>query len=481
MIRLAGCRLLVFILLAFNTAWASAVDPDADLTLIPDTVLTDSEAKTTVAEIENFRVKTFLDETIITNVRRHDLDVPRPASTVSSWENRISLDSRAEIRLYPHISLIIADRLYHFSDEDNDLFHAAIQNDLKECYLSVDSRSSLYLDAGRINFKNGVAVGFNPTDYFKKNAVRSRISDDPAVLRENRLGTLMIRGQGIWEKGALTLAAAPEVTHPSDHWYTDAGSAGLGLERTNDRTRFLAKLTLNTFSDFSPETLYFYDRERSYFGANLTKAVGDNLILYGEWSGANRPHIAYQAFEELSDSIPPQYRIPVQYIPGKTGHFRNQLAVGVSYTEKINRTTHIEYQYNEAGMTHKDWSDWFDAGSSAVGLMRQPNTRAFGTAVLGQLWGLRQWALFAQEPITQHALFIRTAWQDALIIALDLTGIASINLSDGSFFVQPLAEYHLNGNTTLSLTVNLFLGKHDSEFGSLDPMGNIQVGITYYF
>ena len=46
---------------------------------------------------------------------------------------------------------------------------------------------------GRINVRNGAALGYNPTDFFRSGALRSVVSIDPNSLRENRLGTVMLR------------------------------------------------------------------------------------------------------------------------------------------------------------------------------------------------------------------------------------------------------------------------------------------------
>ena len=93
----------------------------------------------------------------------------------------------------------------------------------------------------------------------------------------------------------------------------------------------------------------------------------------------------------------------------------------------------------------------------------------------------RLFAQDAQEPLGRHYVFIRSHWQDAFEKHLDLTGILQINIQDGSFFAQPMGEYHLSSVLTLALTLNLFIGPERSEFGSLQQWGNIKGGFTYYF
>ena len=300
-------------------------------------------------------------------------------------------------------------------------------NDLKEVYLAWNFSGSHYMDMGRVNVKNGVALGFNPTGYFKKDAVTVRVSQDTSILRENRLGALMFRAQGIWEKGTFTLAVAPEVPHGRGEWWTDSYGGGLQLQRTNDRTRVHAKFDMNVFPDLKPELLYFYDDGRSNVGLNLTRGVGANIIAYAEWNLGQRRGIMGDSLEDARKAGAIPFEAP-NVIPTDMGiRFQNQLAVGFSYSEKINRTTNIEYHYNEAGFSSQNWDDWFSAGATAARLLQIPAMAGTGQSVLGQLWAIRQFAQEAQEPLSQHALFIRSFWQDALINRLDLTGIFQIN------------------------------------------------------
>ena len=57
------------------------------------------------------------------------------------------------------------------------------------------ARPDTLIDLGRINVRNGVALGYNPTDYFRAGAVRAAVSVSPASLKENRQGSVMLRGQ----------------------------------------------------------------------------------------------------------------------------------------------------------------------------------------------------------------------------------------------------------------------------------------------
>lgn len=245
--------------------------------------------------------------------------------------------------------------------------------------------------------------------------------------------------------------------------------------------RYFCKISLNKFHDFNPEFLYFREQNRSNFGFNLTKGIGDAVVAYGEWSGGKRSNITTQALAEVAaaGSIPRNSLSSLNTY--RESHFQNQLAIGLSYTGKDKRTTYLEYHYNEAGFSHTDWKEWFATGADAKKLLQDPSTDAVGRAMLGQLWAVRQWSKDAQEPISKHSLFIRLFWEDAFIDSLDITEIALINLMDGSFYNQIVLSYCLRKNLFLTLSSTLFIGSRKSEYGSLDPMGDIKAGIRLYF
>ena len=65
------------------------------------------------------------------------------------------------------------------------------------------------------------------------------LTADPSVLREDRLGTLMVLGQHVWAGGSVTRAFAPRVTLPTAVYReTDLPSIDPMLDRTNAKDRF---------------------------------------------------------------------------------------------------------------------------------------------------------------------------------------------------------------------------------------------------
>jgi hypothetical protein len=97
---------------------------------------------------------------------------------------------------------VLSDRL------DIDWQHGFSQRDevntLKEAYLSWQPRNDVILDVGRVNQYSGVAIGYNPSDFFRGGALRSPVSVDPTSIKTDRQGSVMLRGQALWEGRSVT-------------------------------------------------------------------------------------------------------------------------------------------------------------------------------------------------------------------------------------------------------------------------------------
>ncbi len=120
---------------------------------------------------------------------------------------------RCDAALDPEWRAVVADRFDDFVAHDAG---AQALNTLKEAYLSFRSGSEI-VDFGRINVREGVGFAYNPTDYFRADAVRAVLSIDPDTLRDERMGTLMARSQTLWSSGSLTAILAPKVdASPND-------------------------------------------------------------------------------------------------------------------------------------------------------------------------------------------------------------------------------------------------------------------------
>ncbi len=460
---------------------AAFAGQDEDLNLIPQSASFLQNPPTPAPKSKWHSFKFFAEAEGQLYTNRDHVIVAVPDAYLPSWGSRLTLYGKADIRMLPSLSLTIVDRLNHLSDEHSNFPSGKVQNDLNEAYLSWNVFHEHYLDVGRINLKSGVAIGFNPTDFFKKNAVSIRISEDPLVLRENRLGTLMARWQSIIPLGSLTLAAAPGIPDRRGRWITDGTSGALWLQRTNPAPRYLAKVTAS-HKGFNSDLSYYNEDKNSFLGADLSHGIGDRWVMYGEWSGGRQYNIVTNALLDDAKIFGINAEPYTWVVPGDSRkRFRSQVATGFSFTESAHkRSTYVEYHYNEAGMRTKEWNYWYTAGYY-TSYLNDPALAPIYTRSLETLWSIRDCAQRSMEPTSRHQLFVRNQWQEAFFKKLDLVNLFQINLQDGSFFAQPMGKYYLNDKIMLTLTLNFYIGPRKSEYGSINRWNATKLGITYFF
>jgi opacity protein-like surface antigen len=333
---------------------------------------------------------------------------------------------------------VFADLLdVHWTDS---ISHQNTLNTVIDAYLSWQPRTDAIVDLGRINTRYGVAFGYNPTDYFRANAIRSVISIDPTSLRENRLGSVMVRGQTLWTAGSLTALYSPKL---ADQQNSSAFSPDFGA--TNFRDRWLLAASHEVAKNFNPQFLVFGSAGHSpQLGVNLTTLLNDATVAYVEYSGGRAPTLLSRALMR-----PPDHA------------FRSQLGVGLTYTTASNLSLTAEYEYNGAGLDRSGW-DALRSGPPAA----YAQYRAFAAAL--------------QEPPTTRRLFLNARWQDALLNHLDLTAFAYYNVIDSSrqFWVE--TRYHwTHVDAALQWQVNS--GAPGSEYGALPARQTWQALVTYFF
>ncbi|HJV53637.1 MAG TPA: hypothetical protein VJ652_19375, partial [Noviherbaspirillum sp.] len=275
-------------------------------------------------------------------------------------------------------------------------------NTLKEAYLSWQAREDQLFDLGRVNARYGVAIGYNPTDYFRAGAVRSVVSADPASLKKNRLGSVMLRSQSLWDGGSLTALYSPRLnSEPSD------ASLNPDLGATNNQHRWLLAASHKLTGNINPQWL-LYDDETGppQLGMNLSVLVNDATVSYLEWSGGRSRSLLSQALNGADDTA-----------------FRNRAAAGLTYTTSGKLSLTVEYQYNGAGLQDAQWE-----------ALPRSSPAAYGQ--------YRRFTQNLQEMPTRQALFFYAAWQDAMISHLDFNAMLRLNTADDSRLSWLEARYH---------------------------------------
>lgn len=339
---------------------------------------------------------------------------PQPAESVRPWQlfiegaagrsvvrdaslaenahstQRLSADLRVDATPAHDLHAVLADRL------DVDWLGGFEQrseiNTLKEAYLSWQPRNDAIVDLGRINQYSGVALGYNPTDFFRDGALRSPVSVDPTLIKKDRQGSVMLRGQMLWEDASLTALYSPALSN-----HTSSAPFAPDWGSTNHRNRGLLIFSKRLSANLNPQWLLYMEQGAApQFGMNLTTLVNDSTVAYFEWSGGRSVSLLAQALGQPGDEA-----------------FRNRVAAGLTYTTSNKLSVTFEYEYNGAGLTKAQW----DA-------LPQSSLQAYSQ--------YRQFADSAQELPTRHALFFYATWKDLLISHLDLQAMVRSNSADYS-------------------------------------------------
>ena len=464
---------LLALLLCAGAGAAQAGEPpeDKDLDLIPPAA--PAAAPRAAAQSAGALQKIYVEDAFTASWLQDSL-VPAPAPLPPRWEERALLDARKEWQLGDGVRLAYSGRLNLRAAEGlGSPSHENLTNDLREAYLSWEPVDRLFLDAGRINLKSGIALGFNPTDFFKTRAVVEPLSADPAVLREDRLGVLMLRAQRVWDAGSLTAAYAPAVASDSSIYTSfDLPSFNPMFDRTNAHERWLLKGTVDVAGGLSPEVLAYASEGRVRFGANVAENIGKSVVAYLEWSGGRQGSVSSDAlaFGRATGSLP---AAAAGLLPGLAPtRFRNELAVGASYTTALPKITfNLEFHYEESGFSRRDWDQWFRTG----------NGSSAQSPISGALWYVRDYASDQQRLISRRFAFLNMDWVDAFVPKLEVSGFIDTDLVDGSTRLQLGADYDLSDRWTIGALVLIDSGGRRSNFGSLPQGGSVLLKVVRYF
>ena len=452
---------------------APASKENQDLELIPPPAQATPGAAGKAAVQAGGAQRFYAENAFTVDSLRGDLLVPAPPPPPFNWQERLFLDAREQWSAGDGVRFSLSDRLNVRAENDLSFpTQENLINDLRELYVSTEPATRTYLDVGRINLKSGVALGYNPTDYFRTRAVVEPLSADPTVLREDRLGTVMVRAERIWEGATLTAAFAPRLEDPSPIYTNlDLPSFDPMLDRTNAANRALLKSSLNLAPDFSPEILLYREGATTELGANLTATLGQRVVAYLEWSGGRQAALIARAlaFGRETGTLPANAPDPFAESAGSS--FENQLAIGASCTLGRSVTLNLEYHGNTAALSGADWNQWFALGAG----------RSARDPLAQELWYLREYALDQQQLASRHALFLRADWVDAFVPKLEVTALADADPHDGSALVQLSAQYYPADKWTLGGQLIGYLGSRHSDFGSAPVAGSVLVSVARYF
>jgi hypothetical protein len=446
-------------------AGAAAADENADLDMIPGAMAT---AEAPPAETVAAKGKLSLENAAAIATLRGGLAVPLPGRTPPRWGNRTSLDARWQADLGHDVTFTFSDRLDLYARDGQEFGQGrTAANNLREAYFTWEAAARTYFEAGRINLRNGVALGFNPTDFFRAGTAVDQATADPSALRENRLGTVMLRGQHIAEWGAVTFAYAPKLFDPTRIGQGATAPLDPHIDRTNAAERFLATLHAD-IGDIAPELLLFRQGNRTRIGGNLTAPLGQQIVAYAEWSGGDAQGLSAEAIAYgVRTGVLPK-GLPILPNASLAKGFRQDLAVGFAWTGESKVTVNLEYLFHEAGFTRNDWRRWYALGHASP-------------LLAGMMWYERGYAADQQIPVARQQVFLRASWPDAIARDIDLTALSFISLDDGSGLAQVSANWNIDRHWTAAAIVSASFGAPRSAYGSLKSAGSATAQVIRYF
>jgi hypothetical protein len=456
-------------------AAAARADDDVDLDRIPGGDPAEQQPAPAPGEAVSAPPATrlvrrvFLEDALMgaTPVRAVPVRFP---GTPPRWQNRSSLDGRLELSAHGRLTLTLSDRL-SVVEQDGQRFGSrqTVRNDLREGYLTWKATPGAYLEAGRISVRNGAALGYNPTDFFRTRTLVGQASQDPSSIRQNRLGTVMARAQATWGWGSASLAYAPRLASPSQVTQHDPVGVDPRFDATNAAHRWLATLSADAGA-WSPQLLGYVERDRSKVGVNLSRPIGEAVIVYAEWAGGPEANLVTRALRDgqRTGTLPPDAR-PALPTSTETA-FRSDLAAGYCWTIGTTLTLNVEYHFHEAGFTRRDWHDWFKEGSA-------PGAASW---VAPGLWFVRDYANDQQEPVARHQVFARVAWPKAIARDLEIDAFALVDAYDGSTLAQLSLSYQLSDTWTVAAYASANAGRSRSERGSVPQRGSAVLQLIGY-
>lgn len=319
-------------------------------------------------------------------------------------------------------------------------------NSLREAYAGWQAEdAATVLDLGRVNYRNGPAFGFNPTDFLRTGALRTITTADPVALRENRMGTAMLRLGRRWGDAGLSAVLAPKIAEAPNR---NGSSADFGA--TNDRARLLLVADARFSDRLSGQLLALAARHQGpQWGLNLTALASDAMVVYAEYAQGNE--------RSLIDTL----AAAAGGAGGAPAARQRKAALGLTYTLPSKLSITLEADYNSRGLRSGEFASWLAQGPAAY----------FAYAALTQpsqeLGSRRAWLAY----VTQKELGLKQ---------LDLTALVRQNAEDRSTLGWLELRYHWP-RFDVALQLQAASGSARTEFGAMPYRRVAQVLAYAYF
>ncbi len=331
---------------------------------------------------------------------------------------------------------------------------------LKELYYKGEISPTNLVELGRMNVKEGVARGFNPTDFFK-GSTSLTLSTDPKEIKDNRLGSVMMQNTLFFDDFTFKAIISPKISVDEDGVWGSKKDYGLHLDETNYETRQSLYLAYNGLKDVSASLLVHHnkDADEESLGVNLSY-VKNSWIFYTEGSVKEGKNDVTKSIERLNLSP------SVQNALASEKETVQKAVLGVNYTYD-NISTNFEYIFNRAGLDSSEWNSWFDLAKS-------------NAQMAGQLGAIRGDIASKEEIMSRDSLFVFSRMTD-ILTNVDGSLMMWINPYDKSTLSQIGVEYALKDDVQTNIYLRNYQGANDTEYGSFADNYQILIEGEYYF
>lgn len=329
---------------------------------------------------------------------------------------------------------------------------------IKDIYFKTDIDEKYFFELGRVNIKEGVARGYNPTDYFKENSSFT-LSVDPKDKRENRLGSLLLQSTVIADDFTVKVLYSPKISTSNKSIWGNKKHFGLNLQQTNSQGRATLYLSYTGLDDWSTSILLHYNDLGLHTGLNLSY-IQDRTIIYMETSLNKKEDQISQVLKSIDAPT-----ALIETFDDKE-KYRSEISMGLNYTFENSIVTTFEYIYNSAGLSKKEWQNYFD-------IMRSNSQYA---PILGTARGV---VATKSQILSEYTLFTMIRKNDA-VPNLDWVAMGWINPIDKS----ALAQVGLGNDykdVLFCVDVRTYFGNNKSEYGSMKNRYEALLSVEYFF
>ncbi|WP_027814966.1 hypothetical protein [Paraburkholderia bannensis] len=358
-----------------------------------------------------------------------------------AWRNQASLDLRYEKTLAGQFDVNASWRLDRFDPLSSAAAPAHTESLLREAYVGWRPGKLTTLDVGRMNQRVGVAFGYNPTDFFKAGAVDLDVSPDPLSRRTNRLGTIGVRGQQVWDSGSAQMLFSPRLASRMEPGDPEASGT---LERTNSIGRWMFVGSQRMGASLQPQVVaYGEEGQAPQFGMNLSGLFGNAVVGYTEISMGRRPSLIASTMGTNGDSA-----------------FRVSSASGLTWTlPTTNLALTLELQTNGAGASPAQWRT-----------LAATNPMAWGRAVQG--------SVTAQELPTRYGVFAMAIWRNAVVRRVDVSAFGQFDQGGGGQGWLEVRRHFDRFDVALQLQTQY--GPVWDRYGAMSERSSVQVLAAFY-